>query len=121
LLTKFLDGKAMIDPENDRWVNHVHRDDIVIALSCLLDQGAPQPEIFNLVDDQPLRQSECYRWLAARLNRPMPAIGQSSTAPKRGASNKRVSNAKLRALGWAPRYATFVDAMEKSVLPSFGL
>jgi hypothetical protein len=39
---------------------------------------------------------------------------------KRGDSNKRVSNAKLRTLGWAPRYPTFAAAMEKSVLPSFG-
>jgi hypothetical protein len=38
---------------------------------------------------------------------------------KRGDSNKRVSNAKLRRLGWTARYPTFVQAMEKSVLPSF--
>ena len=29
---------------------------------------------------------------------------------KRGDSNKRVSNKRLRALGWAPRYPTFADA-----------
>jgi hypothetical protein len=31
-----------------------------------------------------------------------------------------VSNAKLRKLGWTPRYPSFADAMEKSILPSFG-
>jgi hypothetical protein len=39
---------------------------------------------------------------------------------KRGGSNKRVSNAKLRNLGWEPRYPTFAEAMERSILPSFG-
>jgi hypothetical protein len=38
---------------------------------------------------------------------------------KRGDSNKRVSNAKLRALGWTPRYPSFAEGMEKSVLSSF--
>ena len=37
---------------------------------------------------------------------------------KRGNSNKRVSNAKLRGLGWSLRYPTFPEAMEKSILPS---
>ena len=37
---------------------------------------------------------------------------------KRGDSNKRVSNKKLRALGWIPRYPTFAEAMHESVLPS---
>jgi hypothetical protein len=40
---------------------------------------------------------------------------------KRGDSNKQVSNRKLRALGWAPRYPTFDSAMTESILPSFGL
>jgi len=31
-----------------------------------------------------------------------------------------VSNAKLRKLGWTPRYPSFADAMEKSILSSFG-
>ena len=33
-----------------------------------------------------------------------------------GASNKRVSNTRLRHLGWIPRYPTFAEAMEKSIL-----
>ena len=76
-------------------------------------------QIYNVVDDQPLLQSECYRWLAKKLNRALPAIGRSTSTPKRGDSNKRVSNAKLRRLGWTLRYSTFAEAMEKSVLPSF--
>src|SRR6266566_820602 len=119
LLTNFLSGTAIIDPEKDRFLNQVHRDDIAAALFLLLDRLSPAHEIYNVVDDQPILQSECYRWLAKRLNRPIPPFGKPNGQPKRGASNKRVSNAKLRHLGWIPRYLTFAEAMEKSILPSF--
>ena len=121
LLTKFVEGTAIIDAENDRFVNQVHRDDIAAALFLLLSRKAEGAQIYNVVDDQPILQSECYRWLAQRLNRPLPSIGRSTQERKRGDSNKRVSNANLRALGWTPRYPKFADGMEDSVLPSFAL
>src|SRR5256885_2176347 len=42
---------------------------------------------------------------------------ESCLKRKRGDTNKRVSNAKLRSLGWTLQYPTFADAMEKSILP----
>jgi nucleoside-diphosphate-sugar epimerase len=121
LLSKFLNGTATIDPNNDRFVNQVHRDDIASALFLLLNREAhASPQIYNVVDDQPLLQSECFAWLARRLNRPLPPTRKSEQPRKRGNPNKRVSNAKLRRLGWTPHYPTFADAMESSVLPSFG-
>jgi nucleoside-diphosphate-sugar epimerase len=120
LLSKFLKGTAAIDPEDDRFVNQVHRDDIASALFLLLNrEPQARAQIYNVVDDHPILQSECYRWLAQRLNRPLPPIGQSQPERKRGDMNKRVSNGKLRRLGWTPRYPTFTAAMEKSILPSF--
>jgi nucleoside-diphosphate-sugar epimerase len=121
LLSKFLAGTAIIDSENDRFVNQVHRDDIASALFLLLSRETEGTQIYNVVDDQPILQSECYRWLARKLNRPLPPIGTSKQQRKRGDSNKRVSNAKLRRLGWTPRYPTFADGMEESILPSFAL
>lgn len=120
LLSKFLNGTATIDPENDHFVNHVHREDIACALFLLLNRDPHvRGQIYNIVDDEPILQSDCYRWLARRLNRPLPPIGPSQQQRKRGKTNKQVSNSKLRQLRWAPQYPTFVDAMEKSILPSF--
>ena len=120
LLSKFLNGTATIDPENDRFVNQVHRDDIASALFLLVNRE-PQAhrEIYNVADDEPTLQSDCYRWLAERLNRPLPAIRKSEQPRKRGDTNKRVNNSKLRQFGWVPQYPTFADAMEKSILHSF--
>lgn len=119
LLSKFLAGKAIINPSNDRFVNQVHCDDIAAALFLLFNRPASTGEIYNVVDDQPILQSECYRWLAGKLNRPVPPLGSSTSTSKRGATNKRISNAKLRAIGWTPQYPTFAEAMGKSILPSF--
>ena len=120
LLSKFLSGTATIDPNSDRFVNQVHRDDIAPALFLLLNREAHESaQIYNVVDDEPILQSECYRWLAQRLNRSLPPIRKSEQPRKRGDTNKRVNNAKLHQLGWTPDYPTFRDAMEKSILPSF--
>lgn len=118
LLQKFLSREAKIDPESDRFMNQIHRDDGAVAIQLLLRRGQSACQIYNLVDNQPTLLGDCYRWLAARLDRPVPPAGRSTSKRKRGNSNKRVSNAKLRSLGWTPRYPIFADGMEKSVLPT---
>src|SRR2546430_13059481 len=49
LLTKFLSGTAIIDPENDRFLNQIHRDDIAAEPFLLLDRLSPPREIYNAV------------------------------------------------------------------------
>jgi len=118
LLSKFLAGAAIIDPKNDRFVNQAHRDDIAAALFLLVSGESQKRHVYNVVDDEPILQSDCYRWLAQRLNLPLPPIKESTEQHKRGDTNKRVSNAKLRNFGWTPQYPAFADAMEKSILRS---
>lgn len=119
LLQNFLNGRATLDPDDDRFVNQIHRDDAATAISILLQSAASAGQIYNVVDNEPILQSECYGWLAATLNRPFQPSGRSKSKRKRGDSNKRVSNAKLRSIGWVPRYRNFAAGMEKSVLPEF--
>ncbi|MEY2601716.1 MAG: hypothetical protein QOJ36_1035, partial [Verrucomicrobiota bacterium] len=116
LLKKFLNGDAILDPQSDRFVNQIHRDDAAAAIQLLVKRPESAGEIYNAVDNEPILLSECYRWLATKLNRPLPAAGRSASKRKRGESNKRVSNAKLRAMAWTPRYPNFANGMEKSVL-----
>jgi nucleoside-diphosphate-sugar epimerase len=118
-LQRLLRGDAVIDPENDRFINQLHRDDAARALVLL---ATPSPssrsEIYNVADDRPVRQSEYYRWLSAKLDRPIPPAGVAQMTRKRGNSNKRVANTKLRSVGWNPAYPTFHEGMEKSVFPA---
>lgn len=119
LLSRFLEGGA-IAGRNDRLINQIHRDDIVSALLLLADgRTENRGEIYNVVADEPIRASDAYAWLSARLGKSLPTAGDVPPG-KRGESNKQVSNRKLRALGWEPRYPTFERAMSESILPSFG-
>jgi nucleoside-diphosphate-sugar epimerase len=109
LLRKFFDGTAMIEGDGAKWINQVHRDDIASAIVHLVEARACG--IFNVNDDQPLAQRELYAWLAERFSQPLPPSGPIDLNRKRGWTNKQVSNAKLRSLGWAPRFSSFFDAV----------
>jgi nucleoside-diphosphate-sugar epimerase len=121
MFRKFLEGAATIDPQHDRFINQVHRDDAAAALFLLAnrhaDIGSGSRKIFNVVDDEPMTLSAAYRSIARQLERPQPPISETRRSGKRGESNKRVRNAKLRALGWAPRYPTFEAGLRESVIP----
>ena len=120
-LSKFLEGVVAVDPDDRRLINQVHRDDIVSALVLLAERrGDCAGEIYNVAGDQPITANEAYEWLSARLEKPLPPLAARAVRSRRGESNKRVSNKKLRALGWEPLYPTFQIAMAKSILPSFG-
>jgi nucleoside-diphosphate-sugar epimerase len=95
---QFLRGEARIEGDGSRWLNMIHRDDLIGVIIAALRDAKPG-EIFNAGDNEPVSQLNFFEWLAAELKRPMP-----STVPadievwrKRGVTNKRVSNAKLRA------------------------
>jgi nucleoside-diphosphate-sugar epimerase len=116
LLEKFFAGNAIMDPKHDRFINQVHRDDVASAIFFLIRQDCAG--IFNVVDDRPVLRSECYAWLAEELQCLPPPQGMAASSSKRGVSNKRVSNKKLKAIGWSPRYPSFAEAMRESILPS---
>ena len=73
--------------DGDTYVNMIHVDDIVSAMTSVLDR--PYHGVLNLTDDQPLRRREWYdRILAAHGQRPID-WEQSSVPSGQG---KRVSN-----------------------------
>jgi nucleoside-diphosphate-sugar epimerase len=118
-LSRFLEGAA--SGSEDRLINYVHRDDIVSALLFVAERRSElRGEIFNVVGDQPIQARDASAWLGSRLKKALPTAAGPERPSKRGQSNKQVSNRKLRALGWAPRYPTFEAAMSESILPSFG-
>lgn len=110
LLRKFLRGDAVIEEGGRRHLNQIHADDAASALFHLIAQACA-PGIYNVADGHPLTQRGCYEWLAHHLHRPVPPEGTAPAQRKRGATDKRVSAAKLCALGWAPRYPSFPEAV----------
>ena len=83
------------------WSNRIHVEDAAAALSFLLDLGAPQ-RLYLGNDDRPAREDEISAWIRQREG--LPALPMTTAAE----SGRRVSNARLRAEGWSPRYADFI-------------
>jgi len=112
ILQRFLDGTAIIETGISRYLNQIHRDDAAAALALLLRKRQEAAgEIYNVCDGHALTQRECYEQLAAHFQKPLPPEGSPNLDRKRGWTHKRIESAKLRALGWEPRYPTFMDAI----------
>jgi nucleoside-diphosphate-sugar epimerase len=110
LQRKFLAHEATLEAGGERWINQIHRDDAARALFHLFAQRA-EPGIYNVADDLPASQKEIYTWLADYYQQPLPPSSDVIKPSKRGWTNKRVSNAKMRKTGWAPIYESFRDAL----------
>ncbi len=93
---QFLRGEANIEGDGARWLNMIHRDDVIGAIIAALERGTPG-EIYNAADNEPVSQLKFFEWLAAALQKPLPpgVVADADAARKRGVTNKRVSNAKL--------------------------
>ena len=101
---------AQLPQRGEYWVNLAHRDDIVSAMLHVL-QLPSAASVLNVCDGAPALAADVARWLAARDGAD-PAALQFGNDAQRSRNNQRVSNARLIATGWAPRYATFRHGFE---------
>lgn len=109
LFQQYLRGEVRISGNGSRLINMIHRDDVVAAIIAALERGQPGA-IYNVADDEPVTQLEYFRWLGDKLSMPMPPFAPEAenATRKRGLTNKRVSNQKLRLeLGCELKYPTF--------------
>jgi nucleoside-diphosphate-sugar epimerase len=109
LFQQYLKNEAKIAGKGERLINMIHRDDLVGVVIAALRNGRAG-EIYNAVDDEPVAQIHFFRWLSETLGKWMPpfAAEDASGDRKRGVTNKKVSNRKLKMeLGYAFKYPTF--------------
>lgn len=106
---QFLRGEAGWEGDGGRFLNMIHRADVAGVIGAALERGRPG-EIYNAVDNEPVAQRVFFEWLAEQLKRPGPRQMPAEAAGwrKRGVTNKRVSNEKLRKeLQYEFRYPDF--------------
>lgn len=106
---QFLKNEARIEGDGSRYLNMIHRDDVAGCIIAALKNGRAG-EIYNAVDDEPVRQIDFFKWLAETLGKPLPpSVSENAgIVRKRGATNKRVSNQKLKMeLGHQFKHPTF--------------
>ena len=109
LLKQFLRGEARIEGDGSRTLNMIHRDDLIRAIIAALERGRAG-EVYNAVDDAPVSQLEFFKWLASKLGKSFPrgANGDEVAPRKRGLTNKRITNAKMKQeLGFEYRYPDY--------------
>ena len=109
LFLQYLRDEARIHGKGERFLNMIHRDDLILAILAALKSGRPG-EVYNVVDDEPVAQIHFLRWLSETLGKWMPpfATEQENAERKRGLTHKKVSNRRLRMeLGVALKYPTF--------------
>lgn len=98
------------DPEG--YLNLIHVDDGVEAV--LTAEAHAQPgEVYLVVDDEPVRRRDYYTTLAERLGTPPPIFSPSPSE----AANRRISNRKLKALGWQPRFPSYREGIPHALIP----
>jgi nucleoside-diphosphate-sugar epimerase len=89
-----------VQAEPPAWTNRIHVDDAAAAVALLVQSDAQG--VVTGVDDEPVPEHVVLAWIAARLGLPAPPAA-AGPAP----ANKRLSNRRLRALGWRPRHPDF--------------
>jgi len=105
-LRMFAEGRATLEGNGERWINQIHRDDIVSAL-VLLSKVSTDFRVFNVSDDAPTQQRELYAWICQHFSFPAPIQMEAPQNRKRGLTSKRISNARLHSLGWKPEFPSF--------------
>jgi nucleoside-diphosphate-sugar epimerase len=114
---QFLSGDARLEGKGARFLNMIHRDDVIGCIIAALESGTGG-EIYNATDDEPVSQFDFFSWLAATLGKPMPAVvtENAESTRKRGLTNKRISNRKLKSeLGYSFKYPTFREGYTPAV------
>ena len=109
LLKQYLKNEARLESRSERHLNMIHRDDLIGVIIAALKSGRVG-EIYNAVDDEPVSQFHFFEWLAGTLDKPLPPSGpaDADAASKRGVTNKKVSNRKLKMeLGYQFKYPNF--------------
>lgn len=88
------------------WTNRVHSSDIARALHFLIQQNQPAQsmQIVHLTDDIPALQEDVITWLASELGVNTDSLIATSSAPR---GSKRISNQKIKALGFEFTYPGF--------------
>ena len=105
LLTQVRQGYR-VATEPPLYGNRIHADDAAGLLAFLLQadqRGQALDQVYIGVDDCPAPLHEVVAWLRDYLG----VTDWSEEASVRRAGSKRCSNARARALGWAPQYADY--------------
>ncbi len=117
LFRQFMSGNAAIEGDRKRFLNMVHRDDLVRSIVTALELGNGLG-LYNITDDEPVTQLDFFSWLSETTGRPMPPFvpKPEPATRRRGVTNKRVSNKLFKeTFGFKYNYPTFREGLTEEI------
>jgi nucleoside-diphosphate-sugar epimerase len=110
---QFVAGNAVMRGDGGSYMNLIHVEDAAAAIVHLLNHPESNG-VYNIVDNEPVTQMVFYRYLSQKLNLPIPE--RTATGDKkRGVTNKRVSNRRVKEAGYRFKYPTFREGYESEI------
>jgi nucleoside-diphosphate-sugar epimerase len=119
-LSRYVEG-----PVTEGYLNMVHRADAAGSVRFLLEEDHARREVVNVVDDEPVSKWDFADWLAGECGEPDPPKVTkaerledpelSEAGKRRIQTSKRVSNEKLRELGYEFSYPTFREGYRAAI------
>ncbi|SVB54246.1 uncharacterized protein METZ01_LOCUS207100 [marine metagenome] len=117
LFRQFMSGNAAIEGDGKRFLNMVHRDDLVGSIVTALELGNGFG-LYNITDDEPVTQLDFFSWLSETTGRPMPPFvpEPEPATRRRGVTNKRVSNKLFKeTFGFKYKHPTFREGLAEEL------
>lgn len=105
--TRLVAGTLRLPEGGGGRISRVHVDDLVEAIRVGLQRGEPGA-LYCVADDRPAPQVETVTWLCGRLGLPLPPFVPLESLHESLRGDRAVSNERLKALGWRPRYPDYV-------------
>ncbi|AEI66666.1 GNAT family N-acetyltransferase [Corallococcus macrosporus] len=104
--TRLLAGALRLPEAGGGRISRIYVDDLVEAIRTVLARGEPGA-LYCVADERPAPTEEPVAWLAQRLGVPMPPRIPLDQLNETVRGDRAISNARLKSLGWAPRYPDF--------------
>ncbi len=103
LIDRVRRGEGRRERNRTRYMNLIHRDDIVGALMHVMRLAQPA-RVYVGVDDEPQEYNALVEWIAERIGVAPPPFSDEPQTRGRAAHNRRCSNARLRTSGYTMLY-----------------
>ncbi len=105
----------------DLWSNQIHRDDVAGTVDFLLVRAEVPPPLLLVSDDRPALRREIFEWVRQASGFPEGCFDEDHPdRATRDRGNKRVCNARLRALGVPLLYSDYRMGLRPYLHPTKG-
>lgn len=121
MLDKLRGRTSILPGDGQHYLNMIHRDDVVATVLACIDRKTAG-EVFNVSDDEPVRQIDYVRWICEQLKLPSVKFDPDAERKFKGGmrkgfqANRRIRNHKMKStLGVQLKFPTFREGLKPMI------